>query len=73
MATVFALSGKKTALVGLGLRKPKIFDDFNLSNNFGVVNYLINQKSLEEVTHQTEIPNLDLILSGPVPLNPSEL
>ena len=29
IATLYAISGKKTVLVGLDLRKPKIFDDFN--------------------------------------------
>ena len=33
MATVFALSGKKTILVGLDLRKPKIFGDFDIDND----------------------------------------
>ena len=47
IATVFALSGKKTVLIGLDLRKPKIFDDFGLPNDTGVVNYLINQKTLD--------------------------
>jgi capsular exopolysaccharide synthesis family protein len=73
MATVFALSGKKTILLGLDLRKPKIYDDFDLSNDAGVVNYLIKQKTLKEVIIKTKIPNLDLILSGPIPPNPSEL
>ena len=73
IATVFALSEKKTVIVGLDLRKPKIFDDFNLTNDFGVVNYLIGQKTLEEVTQKTQIPFLDAITSGPVPPNPSEL
>lgn len=73
IATVFALSEKKTILLGLDLRKPKIFDDFELTNKEGMSNYLIGQKTLEEVTIKTKIPNLDLILSGPVPPNPSEL
>ena len=73
MATVFALSGKKTVLLGMDLRKPKIYDDFKLNNNLGVVNYLINQKSLSEIIINTQIPNMDLILSGPIPPNPSEL
>jgi capsular exopolysaccharide synthesis family protein len=73
MATVFALSGKKTILIGLDLRKPKIFGDFELSNDVGIVNHLIKQKTLKEVIITTKIPNLDLILSGPVPPNPSEL
>ena len=33
MASVFALSGKKTILIGLDLRKPKIYDDFDLPND----------------------------------------
>jgi capsular exopolysaccharide synthesis family protein len=73
IATVFALSGKKTVLIGLDLRKPKIYDDFDLPNDIGVVNYLINQKSLDEIIISTKIPNFDLILSGPIPPNPSEL
>jgi MinD-like ATPase involved in chromosome partitioning or flagellar assembly len=36
---VFALSGKKTVIIGCDLRKPKLFDD-NLSNEVGIVNYL---------------------------------
>ncbi|MBT8394682.1 MAG: sugar transporter, partial [Bacteroidia bacterium] len=59
VATVFALSEKKTILVGLDLRKPKIFGDFNIQNNIGVVNYLIGEKSLNEVIQQTEIPYLE--------------
>lgn len=73
MATVFALSGKKTILVGLDLRKPKIFDDFNLDNDIGVVNYLIGQKTKDEVIQKTHIENLDFIAAGPIPPNPSEL
>ncbi len=73
VATVYAMSGKKTVLVGLDLRKPKIYDDFEIKNNKGAVDYLINDGDLEHVVHNTHIPNLDLILSGPIPPNPSEL
>ncbi|WP_298139073.1 polysaccharide biosynthesis tyrosine autokinase [Flavobacterium sp.] len=73
IATVFAMSEKKTVIVGLDLRKPKIFEDFNFKNDVGAVNYLIGQNTLEEVTLKTKIPNLDLITSGPIPPNPSEL
>jgi polysaccharide biosynthesis transport protein len=73
IATVFALSEKKTVIVGLDLRKPKLFEEFNLTNEIGVVNYLIKQKSLKEITNHTHIPFLDVIFSGPVPPNPAEL
>jgi len=73
IATIFALSEKKTVIIGLDLRKPRLADEFNLSNQIGVVNYLIKQKTLSEIINPTEIPNLDVILSGPIPPNPSEL
>lgn len=73
IATVFALSEKKTIILGLDLRKPKIFDDFNIKNELGAVNYLIGDNTLEEVTQHTHIPFLDVITSGPIPPNPSEL
>lgn len=73
LASVFALSGKKTILVGVDLRKPKIAEDFELKNKIGLVHYLINQKQPEEIIQKTKYENLDVILSGPVPPNPSEL
>lgn len=73
IATVFALSGKKTVIVGLDLRKPKLSAEFNLSNEAGIVNCLIKQKTIDEAINHTQIPCLDVILSGPVPPNPSEL
>jgi polysaccharide biosynthesis transport protein len=73
IATVFALSEKKTVIIGLDLRKPKLFKDFSLTNEVGVVNYLIGQKTLDEITNKTQIPFLDVITSGPIPPNPSEL
>lgn len=73
IATVFALSEKKTVIVGLDLRKPKLFDDFNITNDFGVVNNLIGQKTVDEIIQKTDVPFLDVITSGPIPPNPSEL
>lgn len=73
IASVFALSQKKTVLLGLDLRKPKIFDDFNIKNDQGIVNYLINESSLEQIIQKTNIEHLDVITSGPIPPNPSEL
>ncbi|WP_291142858.1 polysaccharide biosynthesis tyrosine autokinase [Flavobacterium sp. UBA7680] len=74
IATVFALSEKKTVIVGLDLRKPRLADEFSFTNKqLGVVNYLIKQNTLDEITNSTQISNLDVILSGPIPPNPSEL
>lgn len=73
LATVFALSGKRTLIVGADMRRPKIFEDFNLSNDKGLSTYLSGLNDFPSVVQQTEISNLYLISGGPVPPNPSEL
>ena len=73
MALVFAMSDKKTILLGLDLRKPKLHEDFNITNEVGAVNFLVGQKDIESIIQTTKIPNLDIITSGPIPPNPSEL
>ena len=73
LAAVFAMSGKKSVIVGLDLRKPKLFNDFNIDNSIGAVNYLIGQRKLSEIVQNTHIPDLDIITSGPIPPNPAEL
>ena len=73
LATVFALSGKRTLIVGADMRRPKIFEDFNLSNEKGLSTYLSGLSDFGSVVQQTEIPNLFLVSGGPVPPNPSEL
>ncbi|HML83622.1 MAG TPA: GNVR domain-containing protein, partial [Bacteroidales bacterium] len=73
MASVFALYGKRTLLIGFDLRKPKLFQEFNLSNTVGVSSYLIKKSSLNEILHKTHVENLDVLLAGPVPPNPAEL
>lgn len=73
LATVLAMSGKKTIIIGADMRRPKIYDDFGLSNDTGLSNYLSDLASLPQVIQPTEIENLSLISGGPVPPNPSEL
>ena len=73
LASVFSLSSKKTLLMGVDLRKPKIFNDFGLENNIGLSNYLIGDSSSNEIIQKTNNEFLDIILSGPIPPNPSEL
>ncbi|NER83745.1 MAG: polysaccharide biosynthesis tyrosine autokinase, partial [Leptolyngbya sp. SIO1D8] len=73
LATVFAFSSKKVILVGADLRRPKIFGDFGLKNDIGLSNFLAGSAFKSEIIQSTEIPYLDIISSGPVPPNPSEL
>lgn len=73
LAAAYALFGKKTLLMGFDLRRPKLFQDFNLSNQKGISTVLINQASIIEIIQKTKIRNLDYISAGPIPPNPLEL
>lgn len=73
LASVFALINKKTLLIGMDLRKPKIFEDFNVKNDIGLSNYLVGHATKDQVIQRTKIPHLDVLTSGPIPPNPSEL
>ena len=73
LAAIIAMSGKRTIMIDLDLRKPKIHLGFNSNNDNGMSNLIVNQISLIECIKKSEIANLDYITAGPVPPNPSEL
>ena len=73
LAAILAMSGKRTIVLDLDLRKPKIHLGFNTNNDNGMSNLIVNQISLMECIHKSEIHNLDYITAGPIPPNPSEL
>ncbi len=73
LAMVFALSGKKTVLLGFDLRKPKLDLLCGVSVTRGLSAYLAEQADIEDVLMQLPYKNLSLIGAGDVPPNPSEL
>lgn len=73
LAVVLAQSGKKTLLVDTDLRKPTVHRTFRLLNRDGLTNALTSQDNFKQFTKNTEIDNLDVITTGPIPPNPSEL
>jgi capsular exopolysaccharide synthesis family protein len=73
LASVYAMAGKRTLLLGFDLQRPKIAELFGLTATEGVTNYLVNDLPVEEVIRKTFTKNLDILLSGPVPPNPDEL
>ena len=74
MASIYAMYGKKTVLIGMDLRKPRIYQEFGLSNRLGASSYLSGKASLSEIIQPSgKLPTLDIITAGPVPPNPAEL
>jgi capsular exopolysaccharide synthesis family protein len=67
------MSNKKTLIVGADMRRPRIYQDFNRSNDQGLSTYLSGISDFDQVVQSTEIENLFLVSGGPVPPNPSEL
>jgi capsular exopolysaccharide synthesis family protein len=73
LAVVLAQLGRQVLLVDCDLRKPRLHQVFRVSNRFGLVNQLTATAEPETVFLPTEVPNLWVTPSGPIPPNPSEL
>ncbi len=74
LAGIFAVSGKKALIVDVDLRKPKLNKVFgNTDPNKGLSTILIEKHELDECIIKTDIENLEVLTTGPIPPNPSEL
>jgi capsular exopolysaccharide synthesis family protein len=73
LAVVMAQLGKRVLLIDSDLRKPRIHQVFKCSNRLGLVSALTGTVKPEEIFLRTEVPNLFITPSGPIPPNPSEL
>jgi capsular exopolysaccharide synthesis family protein len=73
IASIFAISNKKTLLVGYDLRKPALHKVFGLNATHGFTSYMVGRYELDDVLQATEFENFDVLVAGPVPPNPSEL
>ena len=74
LAIVTAQTGLRTLLVDGDMRRPSVHKAFQLHSPNGLSAYLMGTvDTLEEITHDTEVPNMDVICAGAIPSNPSEL
>lgn len=79
LAVSFALLGKKVVLCGLDIRKPALGRLFGLKDRTTGISQLLVKDSVSESDLRTTIcpsganENLDLLLAGPTPPNPTEL
>ncbi|TKH02926.1 CpsD/CapB family tyrosine-protein kinase [Peribacillus simplex] len=73
LAIVLAQEEKKVLIVDADLRKPSVHYAFNLSNIHGLTSVLTKKMDLKKAILKTNVSNLDILTSGPIPPNPSEL
>ncbi|WP_280770885.1 CpsD/CapB family tyrosine-protein kinase [Salipaludibacillus daqingensis] len=73
LGVVLAQQNNKVLLVDTDMRKPTIHYTFKLPNHVGLSHIITRQARVEDVVVETSILRLDVITSGPIPPNPSEL
>lgn len=79
LAISFALLGKKVAIVGLDIRKPRLAELFEINDrHHGITNLLVKDSCTWDDVKAQIVPsginaNLDLLMAGPIPPNPGEL
>jgi capsular exopolysaccharide synthesis family protein len=75
LAAAYGIANKKTLLMGMDLRSPKLLEYLNLKAADGISDYIINNK-IEWKDLVKKLPgsdNVDLLPSGTIPPNPAEL
>lgn len=74
LGAVLALSGKKTVILEMDIRKPKIMKGLGMEERTGITNYLIGNTTISSIiVPVAEVDNLYVIPCGPIPPNPAEI
>ena len=73
LASSLALIDKKVIVIAADLRRSKVHHTFDIKDKEGLSTYLAHKSNLDAIIHHTEQQNLDLIIAGQNPPNPSEL
>jgi capsular exopolysaccharide synthesis family protein len=74
LATCLALADGKVLLVDANFRRPNVPQAFGFTNSReGLSNILVGSKAVDSLILKTPHENLDILPTGPLPPNPSEL
>lgn len=74
LGAVVALSGKRTVILEMDIRKPKILKGLGMYERRGITNFLVSDLSIEEIIHPVPgVEDLYVMPCGPVPPNPAEM
>lgn len=73
LALVLAEAGHQVALVEGDLRRPRVSKYMGIVGSVGLSTVLSGQADVDEVMQPTRFPGVEVLASGPLPPNPSEL
>ncbi len=73
LAVVLAHAGKQVLLIDGDLRKGRLHAMFGMERERGLSEIITGEAGIEEVIHSSGVENLDIVPTGALPPNPSEL
>ncbi len=73
VAITMAQTGGRVVILDCDMRRPKVHKVFETSRDKGMANILVGSCEVDEAIIATAIPNIDIVPSGPIPPNPSEI
>ncbi len=73
LAALISQTGKRTLLIDFDLHKPRVHKAVELERGIGLSGYLIGKTDWKDAVQSTHVDGLDVLTSGPVPPNASEL
>ena len=75
LALSLSLLKKRVVVIDLDIRNPRLSDYINIPARTGITNYLASEEmTVDQIINSSGVSNnLDVIVAGPIPPNPSEL
>lgn len=73
LAISFSKLDRKVVIVDCDLRRPNLHNILKIDNTKGLSDVIAKMTTLDEAIHHDVIPCLDVLTSGTIPPNPSEL
>ncbi|WP_226667477.1 CpsD/CapB family tyrosine-protein kinase [Metabacillus litoralis] len=73
LAISISQQGERVLLIDANLRRPKLHISFNLKESYGLTDVLMGRLPLEEAVFQSQIGKLEVLTSGIIPPNPTEI
>lgn len=73
LAISFAKMGKRVLLIDTDLRRPNLHNLLKLKNDTGVSDIIGQFGDFQTAVHRNAVTNMDVLTSGAIPPNPSEL
>ncbi len=74
LAGSLSVGEAKVLLIEMDLRKPKLSDYLEIKNEYGLTDYIVKDIPFAQIIKKINaLQNVDLITSGPIPPNPTEL